>query len=99
MSSGSRFEEYVTTNTSDKVGYVDGGGYIYIPNMVTSSNYDKLTVEIEAYNDGSNVARIAVNDKSKNISSTPGTTYTWGLGTGIPISPNAAPRRDNNNNN
>ena len=98
MSSGSRFEEYVTTNTSDKVGYVDGGGYIYIPNMVTSSNYDKLTVEIEAYNDGSNVARIAVNDKSKNISSTPGTTYTWGLGTGIPISPNAAPRRDNNNN-
>jgi hypothetical protein len=98
MSTGSKWEEYVTTNTSDKVGYVEGGGYIYIPNMVTSDNYTKLTVEIVAYCEGSTVARISVNDLNKTISSTPGTTYTWGLGTEIPISPAAAPRRDRDNN-
>ncbi len=96
MSTGSKWEEYVTTNTNDKVGYVEGGGYIYIPNMVTSENYTKLTVEIVAYGDGAAVTRIAVNDLTKSIANTPGITYTWG--SEIPISPNAAPRRDNNNN-
>ncbi len=65
--------------------------------MLNNSNYPNLTVEIVAYNDGATVTRIAVNDVNKTITSTPGITYTWG--TEIPISPSAAPRRDNNNNN
>jgi len=98
MSSGSKWEEYTTTNTGDKVGYVEGGGYIYIPNMLNNSSYTNLTVEIVAYGDGANVTRIAVNDKSKLISNTPGVTYTWGTND-TPLSPAAAPRRDNTNNN
>ncbi len=98
MSSGSKWEEYTTTNTGDKVGYVEGGGYIYIPNMLNNSSYTNLTIEIVAYGDGAAVTRIAVNDKSKLISNTPGVTYTWG-GNDAPISPAAAPKRDNTNNN
>ena len=98
MSSGSKWEEYTTTNTGDKVGYVEGGGYIYIPNMLNNSSYTNLTVEIVAYGDGANVTRIAVNDKSKLIANTPGVTYTWGTND-APLSPAAAPRRDNTNNN
>ncbi|MBQ9576064.1 MAG: hypothetical protein IJV11_04220 [Muribaculaceae bacterium] len=98
MSSGSKWEEYTTTNTGDKVGYVEGGGYIYIPNMLNNSSYTNLTIEIVAYGDGAAVTRIAVNDKSKLISNTPGVTYTWGT-TDAPLSPAAAPKRDNTNNN
>ncbi len=100
MSSGSKWEEYITTNTGDKVGYVEGGGYIYIPNMLNNSNYTNLTVEIVAYGDGAAVTRIAVNDKTLNIANTTGVTYTWGTNE-TPLSPAAAPRRDypNNNNN
>ena len=101
MSSGSKWEEYITTNTGDKVGYVEGGGYIYIPNMLNNSNYTNLTVEIVAYGDGAAVTRIAVNDKTLNIANTTGVTYTWGTNE-TPLSPAAAPRRDmdnvNNNN-
>ena len=101
MSSGSKWEEYITTNTGDKVGYVEGGGYIYIPNMMNNSNYTNLTVEIVAYGDGAAVTRIAVNDKTLNIANTTGVTYTWGTNE-TPLSPAAAPRRDmdnvNNNN-
>ena len=97
MSTGSKWEEYTTTNTNDKVGYVEGGGYIYIPNMLNNPNYTNLTVEIVAYGDGAAVTRIAVNDLNKTIANTPGITYTWG--TEIPISPAAAPKRDNTNNN
>ena len=95
MSSGSRWDQYTTTNTNDKVGYVEGGGYIYIPNMMNNSNYTNLTVEIEAYGDGANVSRITVNDKMLNISNTTGNTYTWGTNE-TPLSPNAAPKRDYN---
>lgn len=94
MSSGSKWEEYTTTNTGDKVGYVEGGGYIYIPNMMNNSSYTNLTIEIVAYGDGAGVTRIAVNDLNKTISNTPGITYTWG--SEIPLSPNAAPKRDYN---
>ena len=95
MSSGSRWDQYTTTNTNDKVGYVEGGGYIYIPNMMNNSNYTNLTVEIEAYGDGAAVSRITVNDKMLNISNTTGNTYTWGSNE-TPLSPNAAPKRDYN---
>ena len=101
MSSGSKWEEYTTTNTGDKVGYVEGGGYIYIPNMMNNSSYTNLTIEIVAYGDGAGVTRIAVNDKTLNIANTTGVTYTWGTNE-TPLSPAAAPRRDmdnvNNNN-
>ena len=98
LSTGSVWKEYVLSTNDDMVGYVEGGGYIYIPNMLNNSNYTNLTVEIVAYGDGANVTRIAVNDKTQTISNTTGTTYTWG-GLETPLSPNAAPRRDNPNNN
>ena len=90
VSPGSKWEEYVTTTTGDKVGYMEGGGYIAIPNMLNNSEYTNLSVEIEAYGDGAAVTRIAVNDDSKLISNAAGTTYTWAN-----LSPNAkkAPKR------
>ncbi len=101
MSSGSKWEEYTMTNSSEKVGYVEGGGYIYIPNMLNNSNYTNLTVEIVAFGDGAAVTRIAVNDMNKTIANTHGITYTWG--SEVPLSPAAAPKRDrdtlNTNNN
>ena len=96
MSSGSKWEEYTMTNSSEKVGYVEGGGYIYIPNMLNNSNYTNLTVEIVAFGDGAAVTRIAVNDMNKTIANTHGITYTWG--SEVPLSPAAAPRRDNPSN-
>ena len=95
MSSGSKWEEYTMTNSSEKVGYVEGGGYIYIPNMLNNSNYTNLTVEIVAFGDGAAVTRIAVNDMNKTIANTHGITYTWG--SEVPLSPAAAPKRDRDN--
>ncbi len=90
VSPGSKWEEYTTTTTGDKVGYMEGGGYIAIPNMLNNSSYTNLSVEIEAYGDGAAVTRIAVNDKSELIANAAGTTYTW-----TNLSPNAkkAPKR------
>ena len=100
MSPGSVFEVYM--NNGDKVGYVDGGGYIAIPNIVTEANYNDLRIEIVAYGDAGTVSRITVNDYMQTINNgTPAKTYKWG-GNGqndTPISPYAAPRRDNNTNN
>ena len=82
------------------VGYIDGGGYIAIPGIVTDENVNDLRVEIVAYGDGTSVSRIIVNDHTQTIENGTIKTYVWG-GTGqdaVPISPNAAPRRDNNNN-
>ncbi len=98
MSPGSIFEVY--NHNGDMVGYVDGGGYIAIPGIVTASNAANLRVEIVAYGDVGTVSRIIVNDHTKTIDNGTAKTYTWG-GTeqgATPISPNAAPRRDNNNN-
>ena len=75
VSPGSKWEEFTTSATSDKVGYMEGGGYIAIPDML--NNHSSLTVEIEAYGDGAAVTRIAVNDDSKLIANTAGITYTW----------------------
>lgn len=95
LSSGSVWEEFNTTTTGDKVGYIEGGGYIYIPNMLNNSNYSNLTVEIVAYGEGSTVNTIMVNDRVQSIANNTAKTYTWG-GNGqdqTPLSPNAAPRR------
>ena len=95
-SPGSMMVPYIVTTTGEKVCYMEGGGYIYIPNMVNT--YDNLTVEIVAYTDGSHVGRIEVNDKSQSLTNA-AATYTWSSNDeDHPISPSAAPRRDNNGN-
>ena len=101
VSPGSEWEEY--NNNGDIVGYIEGGGYISIPNIVTEDNYEDLRVEIVAYGDAGTVSRIIVNDHTKTLKNGVANvdTYIWG-GTGsdaTPISPNAAPRRNNTNNN
>ncbi|MBR5674367.1 MAG: hypothetical protein IKW97_08205 [Muribaculaceae bacterium] len=91
---------YIYNNDGEMVGYMDGGGYIAIPGIVASNNVNDLRVEIVAYGDGASVSRIIVNDHTQTIENGNIKTYVWG-GTGqdaVPISPNAAPRRDNNNN-
>ena len=89
VSPGSKWEEFTTSATSDKVGYMEGGGYIAIPDML--NNHSSLTVEIEAYGDGAAVTRIAVNDDSKLIANTAGTTYTWTVN--APTTGSKAPNR------
>ena len=80
-SPGSKWEEF--THNGVKVGYMEGGGYIYIPNML--NRYSNLSVDIEAFGEGANVKRITVNDETKDITATAaGTTYTW-----TSLSPNA----------
>ena len=95
-SPGSMMAPYIVTSTGEKVCYMEGGGYIYIPNMVNT--YNNLTVEIVAYTDGSHVGRVEVNDKSQSLTNA-AATYTWGSNDeDNPISPAAAPKRDNNRN-
>lgn len=91
-SPGSKFLPYTTSTNSEKVCYMEGGGYLYIPGIL--SQYPNATVEIEAFGEAGNVNRISVNDKSQDITAVAGgTTYTW---TGL--NGNAkAPARDNNN--
>ena len=101
VSPGSEWEEY--NHNGDMVGYIEGGGYISIPNIVTEDNLEDLRVEIVAYGDAGTVSRIIVNDHTKTLKNGVANvdTYIWG-GTGsdaTPISPNAAPRRNNTNNN
>ena len=85
-SPGSKWENY-TTEAGDKVGYIEGGGYIAIPNLL--NNYPNARVVIEAYGDAGNTNRIAVNDLTQNITATAaGTNYTWAT-----PSPAAAPKR------
>ena len=99
VSPGSEWENFV--NNGDRVGYMEGGGYIAIPNIVNNSNYEKYKVEIVAYGDGASVARINVNDLQKTIDNGTAKTYKWG-GNDLderPLSPYAAPRHDNNGSN
>ena len=85
-SPGSKWENY-TTEAGDQVGYIEGGGYIAIPNLL--KNYPNARVVIEAYGDAGYTNRIAVNDQTQNITATAaGTNYTWAT-----PSPAAAPKR------
>ena len=99
LSPGSEWEQWTNINTGDYVGYVEGGGYIAIPGIL--ANYPNATVEIECYGDGASVSTITVNDVPKNIANNTANTYKWGKVTSDdePLSPYAAPKRDNNNNN
>lgn len=92
-SPGSKFLPYVTSTGNEKVCFMEGGGYLYIPGILNNSNYSNVTVEIEAFGEAGNVNRISVNDKSQDINAVAGgTTYTWDN-----LNQNAkAPVRDNN---
>ncbi len=57
--------------------YLEGGGYIYIPGILTNSNYNNVTVEIDAYGDGTALARIDVNDHRQAIDNGDATTHIW----------------------
>ena len=93
-SPGSKFLPYTTSTNAEKVCYMEGGGYLYIPGILNT--YPNATIVIEAFGEAGNVNRISVNDASQDINATAGgTTYTWG-GSNDPVSPNAAPKRDNN---
>ena len=86
VSPGSKWEPY-TSESNVQVGYMEGGGYIAILDVLNT--YPNARVEIEAFVETGTVGRISVNDNAQTISATSaGTTYTW-------ISPqlNAAPRR------
>ena len=94
-SPGSKFLPYVTSTGNEKVCYMEGGGYLYIPGIL--AEHPNATIQIEAFGEAGNVNRISVNDKSQDITATAGgTTYTWG-GSSDPVSPNAAPMRDGDN--
>lgn len=96
VSPGSKLLPYTTTPSNEKVCYMEGGGYLYIPGIL--KQYPNATIEIEAFGEAGNVNRISVNDKSTDINAVAGgTTYTWG-GSSNPVSPAAAPQRDNTNN-
>ena len=91
VSPGSKLLPYTTSTGNEKVCYMEGGGYLYIPGVLKT--YPNATVVIEAFGEAGNVNRISVNDASKDINATAGgTTYTWPTGDN-PLSPNAAPRR------
>ena len=86
VSPGSKWENY-TTQAGDQVGYMEGGGYIAIKNVLKT--YPNARVVIQAYGEAGNVCRITVNDQTQDITATgPGTTYTWAT-----PSPLAAPQR------
>lgn len=77
LSPGSSWDPY-TTDDNDRVYYIEGGGYIAIPNMLNNSNYNDLRVVIKAYGDGSSIARISVNDVPKKLqNNNPSYTTTW----------------------
>ncbi len=79
VSPGSVWEPYTVTSTGDKVYYLEGGGYIYIPNILNNSNNTNVTVEIVAYGDGAAHANIAVNDHKQAIANNTAATYTWNV--------------------
>ena len=86
VSPGSKWEEY-TTEAGTQVGYMEGGGYIAIPNVLDT--YPNARVVIEAFGEAGSISRITVNDHTENITATAaGTNYTWQT-----VSPNAAPSR------
>lgn len=87
LSPGSKWEEHTISSTGDQVGYMEGGGYLYIPGLL--NQYDNLSVEIVAYGEVGSVPKITVNDKTQSLTNT-AANYTWSS-----LSPNAmrAPKR------
>jgi hypothetical protein len=75
VSPGSHWLKYAVTGDY----YLEGGGYIAIPNILNNSNYNNVTVEIKAYGDGSAIGKVDVNDSPKTVdnNSTSPSTYTW----------------------
>ena len=84
VSPGSKWENF-TTNAGDQVGYMEGGGYIAIPDVLDT--YPNARVVIVAYGESGNVCRLTVNDQTRNLTAT-SSTYEWEN-----PSPNGAPQR------
>ncbi len=74
MSPGSLWVRHLTDD-GDVTYYLEGGGYLYLPNIL--NQYSALTVEIEAFGDGTSIARILVNDESKRFRNNEPETMTW----------------------
>ena len=70
VSPSSMWEKYTSGDY-----YLEGGGYIYIPDIL--ANYTNVTLEIDAYGDGTSLANITVNDHRKSIANGAAQTYTW----------------------
>ncbi len=75
LSPGSMWVEHMT-DQGVKTYYLEGGGYIYLPNYLNQHS-GPLTVEIEAFGDGTTIARILVNDESKRFKNNEAETFTW----------------------
>ena len=74
LSPGSLWEDWTINGTRTR--YIDGGGYIAIPELL--NNYNNLRVEINAFGDGSKIAKIAVNDVTRTIANNNiSYTETW----------------------
>jgi len=74
LSPGSMWVEHMT-DQGEKTYYLEGGGYLYIPNLL--NQYNQLTVEIEAFGDGSTIARVLVNDESQRFQNNTPEVITW----------------------
>ena len=87
LSPGSLWEDWSIDGTRTR--YIDGGGYIYIPELL--NQYDNLRVEINAFGDGSKIAKIAVNDISRTIANN-NINYveTWNITSNALHAPNRA---------
>ena len=64
--------------------YLEGGGYIAIPDMMNNNNYDNLRVVVNAFGDAGNITYIAVNDHRQNIKNATDNNqnaqnYTWNV--------------------
>ena len=75
LSPGSMWVEHMT-DQGFKTYYLEGGGYIYLPNYLNQHS-GPLTVEIEAFGDGTTIARILVNDESHRFKNNEAETFTW----------------------
>ena len=94
LSPGTMWVEH-ETDEGDITYYLEGGGYIYIPNILNTTS--PLKVEIEAYGDGSTIARILVNDKSERFKNNESETISWTVRADSYGGGAKAPKRNGNN--
>lgn len=74
LSPGSMWVRHLT-DLGEVTYYLEGGGYLYLENIL--NQYSPLTVEIEAFGDGTTIARVLVNDKSERFKNNTPETITW----------------------
>ena len=74
LSPGSMWVRHLT-DQGEVTYYLEGGGYLYLENIL--NQYSPLTVQIEAYGDGTTIARVLVNDKSERFKNNSPETISW----------------------